>query len=106
MNVHDLPTRRILVIANRTCPCPTLAEQVMLRGSGRLLDVLVVAPALNSRLRHWVSDVDGAVEHTRARLDLAVADLATHGLRAAGEVGDANPCTAQTLYSISRRTRS
>jgi hypothetical protein len=61
MNGREQPERRILVIANRTCPCPTLADDVARRGSDTPLEVLVVAPALNSRLRHWVSDVDEAV---------------------------------------------
>jgi hypothetical protein len=56
--------------------------------------VLVVAPALNSRLRHWLSDVDDAVARARERLELAVADLRTPGVTARGEVGDANPPVA------------
>jgi hypothetical protein len=57
MNGRERPERRILVIANRTCPCPTLADEVARRASDTPIDVLVVAPALNSRLRHWVSDL-------------------------------------------------
>jgi hypothetical protein len=41
--------------------------------------VLVVAPALNSRLRHWVSDVDGAVVRARNRAGCAVAELRGRG---------------------------
>jgi hypothetical protein len=88
------PKRRILVIANRTCPCPTLAGDVARRASDAGLDVLVVAPALNSRLRHWVSDVDDAVARARERLDLAVAELRGRGLCARGEIGDSNPLLA------------
>ena len=32
-----------------------------------------MAPALNSRLRHWVSDTDGALASARERLDRALA---------------------------------
>ncbi len=53
--------------------------------------MLAVAPALNSRLRHWVSDTDGAVTDAMARLDRAVADLRETGIDARGEVGDADP---------------
>src|SRR3954454_19362791 len=87
------PAMNILVIANRTCPCPTLTDEVG-RRAGDAIEVLVVAPALNSRLRHWVSDVDDAVARAQARLDLALADLRTRGVRARGAVGDANPVLA------------
>jgi hypothetical protein len=86
--------RRILVIANRTCPCPTLTDEIADRAHGAPIDVLVVAPALNSRLRHWVSDVDGAVAIAHERVALAVAELRARGISARGEVGDANPLTA------------
>jgi hypothetical protein len=72
--------RRILVIAKRTCPCPTLADGLAGRASDARLDVLVVAPALNSRLRHWVSDVDDPVARAHERLDLAVTDLHERGV--------------------------
>src|SRR4051812_16195426 len=85
---------RILVIANRTCPCPVLADEVARRATEGPIEVLVVAPALNSRLRHWVSDVDGAVARARERLELALAELRVRGIDARAEVGDANPVLA------------
>ena len=85
---------RILVIANRTCPCPILADEVARRAAAGPIDVLVVAPALNSRLRHWVSDVDGAVARARERLELALGELRARGISARAEVGDANPVVA------------
>jgi hypothetical protein len=94
MNRLEQRQRRILVIANRTCPCPTLADEVASRASETRIDVLVVAPALNSRLRHWLSDTDEAVAHAHERLDLAVAELRERGIRARGEVGDADPLLA------------
>jgi hypothetical protein len=86
--------RRILVIANRTCPCPTLADEVARRASDAPTDVLVVAPALNSRLRHWLSDVDDALTRAHERLDLAIAALRRRGVVARGEIGDADPLLA------------
>src|SRR3954454_16961482 len=94
MNAVQQPRPAILVIANRTCPCPALTDHVAGRASDAPLDVLVVAPALNSRLRHWVSDVDGAVSRARARGDVAVAELSERGINARGEVGDADPMLA------------
>jgi hypothetical protein len=84
----------ILVVANRTCPCPVLLDEVVRRASDAPIDVLVVVPALNSRLRHWMSDVDGAVARAQERLEVALADLQTRGVAARGEVGDANPLVA------------
>jgi hypothetical protein len=50
--------------------------------------------ALNSRLHHWVSDLDGAIEQARDRLDRAVDALAAHGVDAVGSVGDSDPLVA------------
>ncbi len=85
--------RRILVVANRTCPCPALHDEVAVRG-GERAEVLVVAPALNKRLAHWVSDSDEAVAAAHERLETAVDELARRGLEARGAVGDADPYRA------------
>jgi len=89
-----MANRRILVIANRSCPCPTLADEVAARAGDPPGEVLVVAPALNTRLRHWVSDVDGAIAAARDRLDRAVANLSARGIAARGVVGDSDPLRA------------
>ena len=94
MSGVESPRPRILVIANETCPCPALADEVARRASATSADVVVVAPALNSRLRHWVSDIDGAVARARERVDLAVGELRQRGVRASGDVGDADPLHA------------
>jgi hypothetical protein len=86
--------RRILVIANRTCPCPTLADEVARRANAAPTDVLVVAPALNSRLRHWLSDVDDALTRAHERLEHAITALRRRGVVARGEIGDADPLLA------------
>lgn len=83
----------ILVIANRTCECPALHEDIASRAAPGA-EVLVVAPALNSRVRHWVSDSDGAVKAARERLASAVQELQVRGVNARGEVGDAEPLHA------------
>ena len=86
--------RRILVIANRTCPCPALADAVGARAGDPPGEVLVIAPALNARLRHWLSDVDPAIAAARERLDRAVANLHERGIVARGSVGDSDPLLA------------
>ncbi len=80
---------QILFIANRTCECPTVVEEVTNRARASDAEVLLVAPALNSRLRHLVSDSDQAVADARLRVKDFVDRLRAAGVRARGEVGDA-----------------
>ncbi len=82
------------MIANRTCPCPLLVDEIAARVGDGDREVLVIAPALNSRIRHWVSDVDEALARAHDRVDLSLADLRERGISARGEVGDANPLLA------------
>ena len=57
-------------------------------------EVLVVAPALNSRLRRWLSDEDEARRRAQ-QLSRALVDLlARVGVHAEGRVGDADPLLA------------
>jgi len=86
--------RQLLVIANRTCPCAELHEEIASRSGGAGAEVMVVAPALNSRLRHYVSDSDEAAANATERLDAAVTDLENRGFQARGEIGDADPLQA------------
>lgn len=86
---------RILLLANRTCPCPELHAFVHEQLGDPPGHVLVVAPALNdSRLAHWVSDSDEAVAAARERLALAVEGLEADGVTVEGVVGDAEPLQA------------
>jgi hypothetical protein len=87
-------THRVLVIANETVAGRALRDEVRHRTAGRDAEVLVVCPALNSPLRHWVSDEDGARAKAQARLDESLAALAEDGLDATGRVGDADPLQA------------
>jgi hypothetical protein len=57
-------------------------------------DVLVVAPALNSRLRRWLSDEDGARRKAENRLTLWLDQLQGAGVQVQGQVGDADPIQA------------
>lgn len=87
--------RHILVLANRTCPCPGLHDFVLEQLTERPAHVTVVAPALNdSRLAHWVSDTDEARAVAMQRLEQAVEGLTTDGVTVSGRVGDAKPLTA------------
>jgi nucleotide-binding universal stress UspA family protein len=57
-------------------------------------DVLVVAPALNSWLRHWLSDEDPARRRAEERLDAVVGQLQRTLVHVEGRVGDADPLQA------------
>jgi hypothetical protein len=85
--------RRILVVANETVAGRALRGEVV-RRAGEGADVLVVCPALNSPLRHWASDEDGARAKAERRLGESLAALASAGVEARGEVGDADPVQA------------
>ena len=51
-------------------------------------------PALNSPLRHWASDEDGARVEAQKRLDASLDRLRSLGIDAKGEVGDGEPLQA------------
>lgn len=86
--------RRILVVANETVAGEALREAIEQRSSEVRERVLVVCPALNSRLRHWASDDDAARAAAQKRLDRSLKRLADLGIEARGEVGDSEPLQA------------
>jgi GABA permease len=86
--------RRILVIANETVAGRALCEEIRTRAGARDADVLVVAPALNTRLRHLLADVDAAREAAEGRLEASLHSLEQAGVRARGAVGDSDPIRA------------
>jgi hypothetical protein len=85
---------RILVVANETVGGATLRHRILERSEGVREEVLVVAPALNSPIRHWASDEDGARALAQKRLDESLGLLRSGGVNARGEVGDAEPLQA------------
>jgi hypothetical protein len=91
---HAAGERRILVVANETVAGHTLRSMILERSLDVREEVLVVTPALNSPLRHWVSDEDDARAAAQERLDSSLAKLADAGVVARGEVGDGDPLQA------------
>ena len=91
---HAAGERRILVVANETVGGHTLRSMILERSLDVREEVLVVTPALNSPLKHWVSDEDGARAAAQERLDTSLARLAEAGVEARGEVGDGDPMQA------------
>jgi GABA permease len=85
----------VLVIANETIGSDALHEAV--RATAAELGsahVAIVAPALNSRIRHWISDEDEARRAAERRLSSCLDDLRAAGVDAEGWVGDADPLQA------------
>ena len=86
--------RRILVIANETVGGEELLAILRRKSEGVNEQVLVVCPALNSQVRTWASDEDGARAAAQQRLDASLARLRQDGVHAQGEVGDGDPLQA------------
>ena len=98
---HNHPTtqagprnRRILVVANGIVEGTAFRRASGLRRSDEHAEVRVIAPALNSRLRHWLSDEDEARGRADLRLAATLESLSAAGIEADGRVGDADPLQA------------
>ena len=86
--------RRLLVIANETVGGGPLRERIEKLSEGYDTKVLVVTPALNTRVRTITSDVDPARAEAQQRLDASLTRLREAGIDARGEVGDGDPLQA------------
>ena len=91
---HAEGERRILVVANETVGGHTLRSMILEKSLDVREEVLVVTPALNSPLKHWISDEDDARAAAQERLQASLAKLADAGVEARGEVGDGDPLQA------------
>jgi hypothetical protein len=86
--------RRVLVVANETVGGEELMGAISELALAGQAEFYVVSPALNSRLRTWTSDEDGAREVAQKRLDATLERLASVGIDAQGKVGDLDPLVA------------
>ncbi len=89
-----LQGRRILVVANETVDGTVLHEAIRFRARNVGGEVLVVAPALDTRLRHWMPDSDGARRDAEQRLARSLDRLRAAGIHARGQIGDSDPLQA------------
>ena len=87
------PVRRLLVVANETVESPTILDAI-LASTDEMSEVMVVVPALNTRLRHWMSDHDHARIAAEQRLIRRLDALRDAGVVAEGCIGDADPLLA------------
>ena len=80
---------------SRTRPSAgALLGEIEYRCRGHDSEVLVVTPALTSAVKHWLSDVDDAIDAARERQAVSVRAIEALGVRARGEVGDSDPNVA------------
>lgn len=84
---------RVLVIANETVAGRKLLDTIKATAADGA-EVKVVCPALSSRLKFMLSDVDGPRAEAQERLDRSLTMLDEAGVKATGEIGDGNPLRA------------
>ncbi len=87
-----MPTRILAVVAE-----PVSAETLKMavgRERAQAAEVLVVAPALSSRWRLWLSDPDEAIERAEGVQETTVERLEQEGVDAVGKRGDPDPFLA------------
>jgi hypothetical protein len=89
--MSEKANKRVLVVANETVEGAVLHEAIGATGAA---EVHVISPALNSRLRHWVSDEDKAYRSAEDRLAACLERLRRMGVDARGSVGDGDPLQA------------
>jgi hypothetical protein len=87
----------VLVVATAPIEGPRAVEAVVAsraRAGGEAATILVVAPALNNPVSHWLSDLRQARLAAQERLAVSLAVLTTAGIEARGSVGDSDPLQA------------
>jgi hypothetical protein len=85
---------RVLVVANETLRGKALRDEIGHRIQERPAEVRVVCPALNTKIKYWVSDEDEARQQAQERLDSVLAQLSREGIQAQGDIGDSDPVQA------------
>jgi hypothetical protein len=81
--------KKILALVAEPVSAAAMREAV--GGRPENAEVLVVAPALNSPLRFWLSDSDEAIERAERVQEETVERLQEEGVDAAGDTGSRIP---------------
>jgi hypothetical protein len=85
---------RILVVADESCAAADLGDAIADGALGRgETEVLVVCPALSSRVARWTGD-EAAYARASEHLDATLAALSALGVPARGHVGSHDPLQA------------
>jgi hypothetical protein len=85
--------KRILALVSEPVSDEAL-KSVMPPGEAEEAEVLVVAPALNTRTRFWLSDTDDAIRRADEVQEETVERLDEAGVDAAGDTGESDPLLA------------
>jgi hypothetical protein len=85
--------KRILALVAEPVSGEALKKAVGSEGADAA-EVLVVAPALNSRWKFWTSDTDEAIGHADDVQEETVERLNEEGIDAAGDTGESDPLLA------------
>jgi hypothetical protein len=84
--------KKILALAAE--PISAEALKAALGNGAEEAEVMVVAPALDSRIRFWTSDSDEAIARAEDVQQESVERLEEEGVRATGEAGESDPLLA------------
>jgi hypothetical protein len=87
--------KRILALVSEPVSGEALKNAVG-RDTAESAEVLVVAPALNSRTRFWLSDPDPAIERAEGTQMETVERMDEEGVDAVGDTGESDPLLAVT----------
>ncbi len=85
-------SKRILALVSEPISDEALASAI--GGDARDAEVMVVAPALTSRTRLVMSDVDGSIERAEEVAQESVERLEEAGIAASGDTGEPEPIQA------------
>ena len=85
--------KRILALVSEPVSGEAL-KSAMPPGDAEEAEVLVVAPALNTRARFWLSDTDDAIRRADEVQEESVERMEEEGVDAAGDTGESDPLLA------------
>jgi hypothetical protein len=85
--------KRILALVSEPVSGEAL-KSALPPGDAEEAEVLVVAPALNSRTRFWLSDTDDAIRRADEVQKETVERMDEEGVDAAGDTGESDPLLA------------
>jgi hypothetical protein len=86
-------THRVLVVSDGSSTSGPFRDEVLAGAAGKPVEVLVIVPALGSRLSRWTGD-DQARHEAEADLERTLSALSAAGIAARGEVGSDDPIEA------------
>ena len=85
--------RRVLAVVSEPVSGEALKKAIG-EDKAEQAEVLVVAPALNSRWKFWTDDPDGAIGRADAVQEETVERMEEEGIDAAGDTGESDPLLA------------